>query len=280
METIGVIGAGTMGSGIAQTFLEHGYRVIFNDLNEPLIKNGVSAIIKNLDRSLEKGKISPETKQDILERLISSDDIRQLNQCTLIIEAVSEDMDIKKNIFNKLDKICEKSSILASNTSSLSITEISYATDRPENVIGMHFFNPVRLIQLVEIIRGLITSTETFERVNNYVLSLGKTPIAVQESPGFIVNRILIPMINEAVCVYAEGVASTSEIDNAMKLGANHPIGPLALADLIGLDIILAIMENLHEEIGEDKYRPHPLLKKMVRGGMLGKKTKTGFYNY
>lgn len=280
METIGVVGAGTMGCGIVQVFLEHGYKVIFNDLNELLLKNGVSNIIKNLDRSLEKGKISLETKKDILGKLIPSKEIQLFNECSLVIEAVSENMEIKMNIFNKLDEICRSSAILASNTSSLSITEISYATKRPEKVIGMHFFNPAPVIQLVEIIKGLRTSTETFQRVSNFILTIGKTPIKVEESPGFIVNRLLIPMINEAVCVFAEGVASTAEIDNAMKLGANHPMGPLALADLIGLDIILAIMENLHKEIGDDKYRPHPLLKKMVRGGILGKKTKIGFYKY
>jgi 3-hydroxybutyryl-CoA dehydrogenase len=280
METIGVAGAGTMGCGIAQVFLEHGYKVVLNDLNEQLLKDGVSFIIKNIDRSLEKGKISIETKRDALRNLITSKEIELLNECSLIIEAVSENMEIKKNFFKKLDDICGSDAIFASNTSSLSITEISNATKRPEKIIGMHFFNPAPVIQLVEIIKGLKTSTETFERVSNFILIIGKTPIKVEESPGFIVNRLLVPMINEAVAVLAEGVATASAIDNAMKLGANHPMGPLALADLIGLDVVLAIMENLQKEIGDDKYRPHPLLKKMVRGMMLGRKTKRGFYEY
>ena len=280
METIGVAGAGTMGCGIAQVFLEHGYKVVLNDLSEQLLRNGVSAINKNLDRSLEKGKISIETKKDALVNLKASKEIEVLNECSLIIEAVSENIEIKKNIFKKLDEICGSDAIFASNTSSLSITELSNATKRPERIIGMHFFNPAPVIQLVEMIKGLKTSAETFERVNNFILTIGKTPIKVEESPGFIVNRLLVPMINEAVAVFAEGVATASDIDNAMKLGANHPIGPLALADLIGLDIVLSIMENLQKEMGDDKYRPQPMLKKMVRGKMLGRKTKIGFYEY
>jgi 3-hydroxybutyryl-CoA dehydrogenase len=280
METIGVVGAGTMGRGIVQVFLEHGYKVILNDLNDKILKNGTDTINKYLDRSLEKGKISPESRNDMLNKLIPSTDIQFLNKCSLVVEAVSENLDAKKNIFKTLDEICEESTILASNTSSLSITEISLATKRPEKVIGMHFFYPAPVLQLVEVIRGLQTSTETFDVVNKIILTIGKTPVKVEESPGFIVNRLLIPMINEAVCVYAEGIAGADEIDNAMKLGASHPIGPLALADLIGLDIVYAIMENLHKEMGDDKYRANPLLKKMVRGGLLGKKTKSGFYKY
>ena len=280
METIGVVGAGTMGCGIAQVFLEHGYKVVLNDLNEQFLNNGLTTINKNLEKSLEKGKISAETKKDAMTNLIISKETRVLNECSLIVEAVSENMELKKNILTMLDKICGSTTIFASNTSSLSITALSNATKRPDKVIGMHFFNPAPLLQLVEIIKGLKTSEETFEKVSNIILTLGKTPIKVEESPGFIVNRLLIPMINEAVSIYAEGVANATDIDNAMKLGANHPIGPLALADLIGLDITLDIMENLHKEIGDDKYRPHPLLKKMVRGGLLGKKTKIGFYKY
>ena len=280
METIGVVGAGTMGCGIAQVFLEHGYEVVLNDLNEQLLNNGLTTINKNLEKSLEKGKISAETKIDALANLIISKETRVLNECSLIVEAVSENMELKKNVLTMLDKICGSTTILASNTSSLSITALSNATKRPDKVIGMHFFNPAPLLQLVEIIKGLKTSEETFEKVSTLILTIGKTPIKVEESPGFIVNRLLIPMINEAVSIYAEGVANVTDIDNAMKLGANHPIGPLALADLIGLDITLDIMENLHKEIGDDKYRPHHLLKKMVRGGLLGKKTKIGFYKY
>jgi 3-hydroxybutyryl-CoA dehydrogenase len=280
METIGVVGAGTMGCGIAQVFLERDYSVILTDQNEQQIKKGISILNKNLDRSVEKGKIRSDAKSHILGNLTTSVDLTALSQCPLVIEAVSEDINMKKSIFSQLDKICPAGSIFASNTSSLSITEISLATNRPENVIGMHFFYPAQVLQLVEIIKGLKTSEVTFEMIRNYSLSVGKTPIMVQESPGFIVNRLLIPMINEAICVYAEGIANASEIDNAMKLGANHPIGPLALADLIGLDIVLAIMENLHKEMGDDKYRPHPVLKKMVRGGLIGKKAKSGFFNY
>ena len=280
MDTIGVVGAGTMGCGIAQIFLENNYKVIFNDLNDTLVQKGIAVIINRLDRSLEKGKISIETKNNILSRIIPSEKLELFKECSLIIEAVSEDLEIKKNLIKKLDEICGSTSVLASNTSSLSITELSDASKHPEKVIGIHFFNPAPLIQLVEIIKGLKTSSETFDIVSSYILTVGKTPIKVEESPGFIVNRLLIPMINEAVTILAEGVAGTSEIDSAMKLGANHPMGPLALADLIGLDIVLAIMENLHNEMGDDKYRPHPLLKKMVRGRKLGKKTKTGFYEY
>jgi 3-hydroxybutyryl-CoA dehydrogenase len=280
MEKIGVIGAGTMGSGIAQVFLEHGYRVILNDLNDKLLEKGISTINKNLDRSLEKGRINIETKADILSKLMPSRDMELFNDCSLVIEAVNENMQIKTDIIRKLGEICGNGTIIGSNTSSLSITELSHTSKWPERVIGIHFFNPAPVIQLVEIVKGLKTSALTFETVRNIILSVGKTPIEVAESPGFVVNRLLIPMINEAISVYAEGVASAAEIDNAMKLGANHPMGPLALADLIGLDIILSIMENLHKEIGDDKYRPHPLLKKMVRGKMLGRKTKLGFYEY
>jgi 3-hydroxybutyryl-CoA dehydrogenase len=280
METIGIVGTGTMGCGITQAFLEHGYKVVLNELNDQLLNDGVSTIYKNLDKRLEKGKISLETKKDALANLVHSSEIEALNKCSIIIEAISENMEIKKNLFKKLDEICGSTTILASNTSSLSITGLSNATKRPEKVIGMHFFNPAPILQLVEIIKGLRTSAETLERISNIILTLEKTPVKVEESPGFIVNRLLIPLINEAVCILAEGVAGAAEIDNAMKLGANHPMGPLALADMIGLDVILAIMETLQAEMGDNKYRPHPLLRKMVRGGLLGKKTKIGFYEY
>ena len=280
METIGVVGAGTMGCGIVLVFLNQGYRVVLNDLNETLINKGVDNIGRYLSRSVEKGKISGVEKDEILSRLTASDDINSLNRCDLVVEAVTEDMEVKTGLFKKLDEICSNETILASNTSSLSITAVSNATSRPDKVIGMHFFNPAPVNALVELIKGLNTSSDTYDRVFDLVIKIGKTPVSVQESPGFIVNRLLIPMINEAVYLLAEGVAEASEIDKAMKLGAGHPMGPLALADFIGLDVTLAIMENLHNELGDDKYRPCPLLKKMVRGGMLGKKTKLGFFTY
>ncbi|NLO02535.1 MAG: 3-hydroxybutyryl-CoA dehydrogenase [Bacteroidales bacterium] len=280
METIGVVGAGTMGCGIVLVFLNQGFRVVLNDLNETLINKGVDNIGRYLSRSVEKGKISGVEKDEILSRLTASDDINSLNRCDLVVEAVTEDMEVKTGLFKKLDEICSNETILASNTSSLSITAVSNATSRPDKVIGMHFFNPAPVNALVELIKGLNTSSDTYDRVFDLVIKIGKTPVSVQESPGFIVNRLLIPMINEAVYLLAEGVAEASEIDKAMKLGAGHPMGPLALADFIGLDVTLAIMENLHNELGDDKYRPCPLLKKMVRGGMLGKKTKLGFFTY
>lgn len=280
MKTIGVVGAGTMGCGIVLVFLNQGYRVVLNDLNETLINKGVDNIGRYLSRSVEKGKISGVEKDEILSRLTASDDINSLNRCDLVVEAVTEDMEVKTGLFKKLDEICSNETILASNTSSLSITAVSNATSRPDKVIGMHFFNPAPVNALVELIKGLNTSSDTYDRVFDLVIKIGKTPVSVQESPGFIVNRLLIPMINEAVYLLAEGVAEASEIDKAMKLGAGHPMGPLALADFIGLDVTLAIMENLHNELGDDKYRPCPLLKKMVRGGMLGKKTKLGFFTY
>ena len=280
MKTIGVVGAGTMGCGIVLVFLNQGFRVVLNDLNETLINKGVDHIGRYLSRSVEKGKISGVEKDEILSRLTASDDINSLNRCDLVVEAVTEDMEVKTGLFKKLDEICSNETILASNTSSLSITAVSNATSRPDKVIGMHFFNPAPVNALVELIKGLNTSSDTYDRVFDLVIKIGKTPVSVQESPGFIVNRLLIPMINEAVYLLAEGVAEASEIDKAMKLGAGHPMGPLALADFIGLDVTLAIMENLHNELGDDKYRPCPLLKKMVRGGMLGKKTKLGFFTY
>ncbi len=280
MKTIGVVGAGTMGCGIVLVFLNQGFRVVLNDLNETLINKGVDNIGRYLSRSVEKGKISGVEKDEILSRLTASDDINSLNRCDLVVEAVTEDMEVKTGLFKKLDEICSNETILASNTSSLSITAVSNATSRPDKVIGMHFFNPAPVNALVELIKGLNTSSDTYDRVFDLVIKIGKTPVSVQESPGFIVNRLLIPMINEAVYLLAEGVAEASEIDKAMKLGAGHPMGPLALADFIGLDVTLAIMENLHNELGDDKYRPCPLLKKMVRGGMLGKKTKLGFFTY
>jgi len=269
-----------MGCGIVQVFLNHGFNVVMNDLNETLINKGVDSVGRYLAKSVEKGKITGEERDEIFSRLTASDDINSLNCCDLVIEAVTENMEIKTRLFKKLDEVCSPAAILASNTSSLSITAVSNVTNRPDKVIGMHFFNPAPVSALVEIIRGLNTSSETYDRAIDYAVKTGKTPVSVQESAGFIVNRLLIPMINEAVYLLAEGVAEASEIDKAMKLGAGHPMGPLALADFIGLDVTLAIMENLHNELGDDKYRPCPLLKKMVRGGLLGRKSKAGFFTY
>jgi len=277
---IGVLGAGTMGSGIVQAFAQSGYEVIMRDLKDEYIEKGLNTITKNLDRSVKKGRITEDEKEEILSNISAGTDVNLLSDVDLVVEAAVENMKIKKIIFEELDKVCKEDAILATNTSSLSITEIAAATNRPDKVVGMHFFNPVPVMKLVEVIKGIATSEETKEKVMEISAKLGKTPVIVEEAPGFVVNRILIPMINEAVGILADGVASAEDIDNAMKLGANHPIGPLALADLIGNDVNLAIMEVLYEETGDPKYRAHPLLRKMVRGNLLGRKTKKGFFDY
>lgn len=275
-----VIGSGTMGSGIAQVLAENNHKVVLRDLNQDSLDKGMKLIEKNLSRNVQKGKLSEEEKQIILNNIVVSTDIDLAKNCDLVIEAIVENMDIKKELFKQLDKICNEETILATNTSSLSITEISVATTRPDKVIGMHFFNPVPVMKLVEIIDGQLTSKETHDKIEQLTKQINKTPVAVSEAPGFVVNRILIPMINEAVGILADKVASVEDIDNAMKLGANHPIGPLALADLIGNDVCLAIMEVLYDEFKDSKYRPHPYLRKMVRAGLLGRKSKQGFYDY
>lgn len=275
-----VVGSGTMGLGICEVLMSSGHEVILNDIKEEFIEKGVISIGKSIEKNVAKGKITEEEKIEIINKLSASTNLKDAVECDIIIEAIYEDIEVKKKIFKELDYICQKKTILASNTSSLSITEISMSTKRPDRVIGMHFFNPAQVMKLIEVIDGIFTSKETHNVIVNLSNSLNKTPVKVEESPGFIANRILIPMINEAIGIYADGVASIEDIDNAMKLGANHPIGPLALGDLIGLDVCLYIMEVLYKEYGDTKYRPHPYLRKMVRGNILGRKTDRGFYDY
>ncbi len=277
---IAVIGAGTMGAGIAQVFAENGFTVLIKEVQEELYQRGLANIDKNLSRSVKKEKISEQDKAAVMARLSGTTAVTDLADCDLVVEAAVENMAIKKTIFAELDKVCKPSAILATNTSSLSITEVAISTERTDKVIGMHFFNPVPVMKLVEVITGIATSEETCAKILALTELLGKTAVEVKEAPGFVVNRILIPMINEAVGILADGVASAEDIDLAMTLGANHPIGPLALADLIGNDVNLAIMEVLYEEYADSKYRPHPLLRKMVRGGLLGRKTGQGFFDY
>lgn len=277
MKNVGVIGAGTMGQGIANAFATAGYNVTVCDIKIEWAQNGINKIGTKLDKLVSREKITAEKAEGIKANLTAGE-YKDLADCDLIVEAVLEKMEIKKDLFKTLDEICKEDCIFGTNTSSLSVTEI--ANGIKHNVIGMHFFNPADRMKLVEVISGENTPVETKEAIIEYSKSLGKTPVEVAEGPGFVVNRILIPMINEACFIYQEGLASVEDIDTAMKLGANHPMGPLALGDLIGLDIVLDVMEVLYTETGDPKYRPCTLLKKMVRAGKLGQKTKQGFYSY
>ena len=280
IEKVMVVGSGQMGSGIAQVLAETGYQVFMNDVKEEFVQRGLAKITKQLDRDIQKGRRTDKEKVELLSRITVSTNLDDAKRVQLVIEAATENKEIKLEIFRKLDKIAPQDAILASNTSSLPITEIAAVTNRPEKIIGMHFFNPVPVMKLVEVNRGLATSEETFSCIEDLAKEMQKVPVAIKDYPGFAVNRILIPMINEAIYAVYEGVSTPEGIDEVMKLGANHPMGPITLADYIGLDTCLAIMEVLHEGFGDPKYRPCPLLRKYVEAGWLGVKTGRGFYVY
>lgn len=281
IKRVCVLGAGIMGSGIAQTVAEAGFEVILRDVEERFVEKGLGVIRQNLDRAVSKGKMQSADADAIRARVKCTIDLGSaVSEADMVIEAIIESMDLKRQVYKELDSLCRPETLLCSNTSGLSITEMASVTARPEKVIGMHFFNPVPVMKLVELTRGYLTADSTFETAKTFVEKLGKTPVQIKESPGFAVNRILCPMLNEAIFLLAENVASAEDIDRSMLLGANHPIGPLALADMVGLDTLLFVMEGLQREMGDDKYRPAPLLRTMVRAGHLGRKTGRGFFDY
>jgi 3-hydroxybutyryl-CoA dehydrogenase len=279
-EVIGVVGAGTMGNGIAQVLARAGYHVIMRDVKDEFLQRGLAAIEKSLQKDVEKERLAADEKVLIQDRIKATTSLEQVSDASIVIEAVTESLEVKTEIFKTLDQITPRETILASNTSSISITKLAAATSRADKVIGMHFMNPVPVMKLVEVIRGIATSDQTYERVCALTEKLGKTALDCQDSPGFVSNRVLMPMINEAIFTLYEGVATRESIDGIMKLGMNHPMGPLTLADFIGLDVCLAIMNVMHEGFGDPKYRPCPLLRRYVDAGWLGKKTGRGFYEY
>ena len=284
MKRVMVIGAGTMGAGIAQVVAAGGFSVVLNDLTDELVDEGLRTVAKSLSRSVDKGKISREESERTLASIRGvagvKERARESQDTDLVIEAIVENRAIKKSLYAELDALCPTRTVFASNTSAISISELAASTQRPDRFLGLHFFNPVPVMQLVELVSGAATAPDVLASMQTFAATIGKTPIVVTEAPGFVVNRLLIPMINEAVCAVMEGVAKPRDIDAAMQLGANHPVGPLSLADMIGLDVCLAVMETLHAEYGDPKYRPAQLLRKMVRAGLLGRKTGQGFFTY